>query len=189
MTSLLPVIQQRVARVVLRKASLRGRDVRQEVRDLTHDVFVSVLADGGAILLRWDPALGRSLANYVGWHAERFAASRLRVKSATQESLAVGSECESADEVSVRTTPFEQALVSRDLLVRLLAWLERSLTPRGREMFERLFVREESVQEICESLSLKPEAVYQWRRTLTMAAERGLAALQAEAADDRQERA
>jgi RNA polymerase sigma-70 factor (ECF subfamily) len=77
---LTPVIQARVARVLLRSATGRqaGRAVRQEVEDMTQEVFVSLLEDGGKALRSWAPERGASLKNFVGLLAERQAMSILR---------------------------------------------------------------------------------------------------------------
>src|SRR5262245_1194983 len=71
-----PVIQARVARALLRRAS--GRSVRQEVEDLTQEVFASLFEDDGRILRAWDETRGLSLKNFVGLVAGRQATSILR---------------------------------------------------------------------------------------------------------------
>ncbi len=56
----------------------RGRDARQEVKDLTQHVLMILFAEEGRALLRWDPDGGASFANFVGLIAEREIASILR---------------------------------------------------------------------------------------------------------------
>src|SRR5262245_39126253 len=77
---LTPVIQSRVARGLLsrRVGSASGRNVRQEVEDLTQEVFLVLFADGGKVLRSWEPERGLTLPNFVGLVAERQTASILR---------------------------------------------------------------------------------------------------------------
>lgn len=171
---LVPVILKRVARAVMKRWQLRKRDTRQEVQDLTQDVFVALRASDGALLRKWDPSLGRSLQNYVGWSAEQLVAARMRRQSWSQESLAEDPDHEPARGPAM---PEQDQMLTRDLLVRLHAWLRQNLSARGLEMFDRLFVREESVDQICEQMGLKPDDVYQWRHQLRSTAKRGLATL------------
>src|SRR5687768_1618744 len=70
-----PAVARGLAR---RMVKARGRDLRQEVEDLTQEVFVALFADDARALRLWDPARGASLANFVGLLAEREVASILR---------------------------------------------------------------------------------------------------------------
>src|SRR5262245_51304251 len=77
--ALSPVIQARVARALLRRrAASKARDIRQEVEDLTQEVFVALFADGGRTLREWSPSRGLSLLNFAGLVAEREVASIMR---------------------------------------------------------------------------------------------------------------
>ena len=77
---LTPVIQARVARTLLarRFRLAAGRDVRQEVEDLSQEVFLALFARGGRVLRAWEPERGLSLENFVGLVAERQVLSFLR---------------------------------------------------------------------------------------------------------------
>ncbi len=78
MAHLTPVIQARVARVVMRLARHLDRGVqREEVADLTQDVFLHLLDNDARTLRAWDPARGMSLRNFVGLVAGRHAAAQL----------------------------------------------------------------------------------------------------------------
>ena len=58
--SLTPVVRARVARVLLRRSgAAQGRDVRQELDDLTQDVFVALFEQKGKVLLSVPPWTGR----------------------------------------------------------------------------------------------------------------------------------
>ena len=73
---LTPVIHAGVARTLLARRSLLagGRDLRQEVEDLSQDVFLALFARDGRVLRSWQPELGLSLANFVELVAQRLLA-------------------------------------------------------------------------------------------------------------------
>src|SRR5262245_25583265 len=73
-----PVVQARVARVLWRTRGAAGRDLRQEVEDMSQDVFAFLFQDGARALRAWEPERGLSLANFVGLLAERRTLSTLR---------------------------------------------------------------------------------------------------------------
>src|SRR5687767_4627167 len=75
---LCPVVQARVARVLQRAGRASGRNTRQEVDDMTQEVFATLFDDGGKALRAWQPDRGLSLQNFVGLIAERTAVSILR---------------------------------------------------------------------------------------------------------------
>ena len=170
----LPVIQARVARALLRRAAGRGRAIEQEVADLTQEVFVALFADDAKALRGWDPERGLSLANFVGLLAERRAASLLRTKHRNP-----WSEEPQGDDLETGVIPEGQMpdaqVGSRQLLERLLEELRGSLSPQGLELFYRLYVDEQAVAEICEQTGLSTDAVYKWRSRLRQAARAAMA--------------
>jgi len=161
--ALTPVIQARVARGLLRnRAERAGRDVQQEVEDLTQDVFAALFAQGGRTLRAWDPARGLSLANFVGLVAERQVASTLRSGRRNPWRDVPGE----LDEIEARTEPVpgaEPQLGSKQALEQLLVRMRESLSPRGLELFERLYVDEESVEDVAASMKMTRDAIYTWR--------------------------
>ena len=72
---------------------------------------------------------------------------------------------------------------SRELLQRLLEQLQASLTPRGLDLFYRLYVDEQSIEDVCAQTGLNASSVYQWKSRLGQAARTALAELQAERSD------
>lgn len=163
---LTPVIQVRVARALARSsAAARGnRSIRQELEDLTQEVFVSLLADDGRALRAWDPARGLSLPNFVGLLAQRQVASILRSgkRSPWTEDPADLAELE------VGAEPADTALKleSREMLGLLLQRVREELSPRGLELFHRICVEQESVDSIVSTTGMSPDAVYAWRSRL-----------------------
>ena len=172
-----PVIQARVARALLRRPESRGRDIRQDVADLTQEVFVALFNADGKALRAWDPARGLSFANFVGLLAQRRVSSLLRTKQGAPWSEELDPDV--ASEEPAADAPPDADAGSRELLERLLEQLEGTLSARGMELFHRLYVAQEPVEEVCAQTGLSPNAVHQWRRRLGQAARRALENLQA----------
>ena len=163
---LTPVIQVRVARALARSSvGTRGnRSVRQELEDLTQEVFVALLADDGRALRAWDPTRGLSLPNFVGLLAQRQVASILRSgkRSPWTEDPADLAELETgagSEDSALR-------LESREMLSLLLQRVREELSPRGLELFHRICVEQESVESIVSTTGMSPDAVYAWRSRL-----------------------
>lgn len=164
--ALTPVVQARVARGLLRRGGgARGRDVRQEVEDMTQEVFLSLFDDGGRALRAWAPARGLSLANFVGLVAERQVASILRSgrRSPWTEDPTDG---DVLDASAGRARDHEGEVVSRDLLAAVVERVRAELSPKGLVMFERLVVDDASIETVCAEMEMQPDAVYAWRSRL-----------------------
>lgn len=181
---LTPVVQTRVARSLRRRDRLGSRSVRQEVEDLSQEVFVALFADDAKVLRSWDPARGLSLANFVGFVAERQVASILRTgkRNPWREDPTLTEELDGADPAP---DP-HHAATSRQILRRLLLRLEEVLSPLGRHLFELIYLQEKSVSEVERETGLGSDAVYAWRSRLRRLARRNLAELTSES--ERQER-
>lgn len=170
-----PVVQARVARALLRRRGWRGRDVGQEVADLTQDVFAALFVEDARALRSWDPDKGMSLLNFVGMLAERRVASILR---SGKDRMSGWLSADGADPPGVVGPTADAAVPARLLLQQLLEALEATLSPRAMELFVRLYVEEQSVEEVCAQTGLKPAAVHQWRHRLREAAQAVLRGLE-----------
>lgn len=159
-----PVIQARVARALLRRAS-GGRSTRQEVEDMTQEVFVALFEDGGKVLRSWEPERGMSLANFTGLVAERQVAAILRSgrRSPWTEDPTLSDELERPSDEALGP---EARVASQELLTVLLDRVRAALSPKGLDLFERLYVREESVEVVCAATGMSQDAVYAWRSRL-----------------------
>lgn len=158
-----PVIQARVVRGLLRRRTqAAGRDIRQEVEDMTQDVFGALFAHDARVLRAWDPVRGLSLANFVGLVADRQVASILRSgrKNPWRETPEDLDELESGSEPVPGPEP---RVHSRETLALLLDRMRASLSPRGLELFQRLYVDEEPIDEVARKLEMTRDAVYAWR--------------------------
>jgi DNA-directed RNA polymerase specialized sigma24 family protein len=164
-TEVLPIVQARVARALVRRRGGSGRDVRQEVEDLAQEVFVALFADAGRVLRAWDPSRGLSLASFCGLVAEREAASVLRSgkRSPWKESA---TEVEDLERDLGGSVDVEPQVASREQLALLGERVREELSPRGLELFHRLLVEEESVESVCRTTGMSADAVYAWRSRL-----------------------
>jgi DNA-directed RNA polymerase specialized sigma24 family protein len=169
---LTPVIQARVARTLWRLGS--GRDVRQEVEDLSQDVFLSLFARNGHILRSWQPERGLSLENFVGLVAERKVVSVVRGKGNPWKEDPTAAE--DLDVTDPERDP-EEVTASREQLSLLLERLREELSPLGYRMFVLLFVQEMSVAETMAETGLTADAVYAWSSRLRRLSKKLLAEL------------
>lgn len=158
-----PIIQARVVRALLRRRLLAaGRDVRQEVEDMTQDVFGALFAHDGRALRAWDPERGLSLANFVGLVADRQIASTLR--SGRRNPWRDVPEELDAIEAGADVVPAaEPQIHSRRTLEVLLDRMRASLSVRGLELFQRLYIDEEPIEDVAARMQMTREAIYAWR--------------------------
>lgn len=164
---LAPIVHARVARSLLRSPPGRrqNRDLRQEIEDFVQEVFAALLAKRARLLRSWDPARGLSLENYVGLLTERQVVSILRSgrRSPWTEEATEGP----ALDASVgRTESAHREVASRQVLTKLLERMRAELSPMGQEMFQRLVVDEQTVDEVCAAMQMSADAVYAWRSRL-----------------------
>ncbi len=162
-TRLLPVVQSAVARVLLDQP-FPVRNLREEVRDLTQDVFEILWANSGKVLRNWDPRRGSGLEGYVALVATRRARSILRTARRNP-----WRDLPLEDDELLRllgsTDPGRRA-ASRDLLARLDTALHDSLSPTGLTMWQLLFLEERSIDDVRAQTGQTAAAIYQWRRRI-----------------------
>ena len=169
---LTPVVQSRVARTLLarRHRLAVGRDVRQEVEDLSQEVFLAFFDRDARVLRSWQAERG-SLESFVGLVAERVVLSFLRSgrRNAWKEDLTL------TDGELEPEAPYpgpEEVVASRERLSLLLDRLREELSPQGWQMFELLFIQELSQAEVEAATGLSADAVYAWRSRLRRLVER-----------------
>jgi RNA polymerase sigma-70 factor (ECF subfamily) len=164
-----PIIQARVARLLLSRGRAQGRDLRAQVEDMTQEVFLGLFDQNARALKAWEPARGLSLENWVGLIAHRQAISLLRAgatnpftEDATEDEALGHLATAAAEDVPT----IEARLASREAVVRVLDHLHLSLSPRSLELFHRLYVEEESVDAVTRSTGMTAAAVHTWRSRL-----------------------
>jgi RNA polymerase sigma-70 factor (ECF subfamily) len=162
---LLPVVQVRVARTLVRRRRDDARDVRADVEDLSQDVFAALFADDARLLRAWDPARGLSLVNFCGLIAEREALSLLR-SGRRSPFTETATELEDIERDVEPVPDAELRVASKEQLLLVVDRLREALSPRGLELFYRLIVDEEAVEAVCASTGMTPDAVYAWRSRL-----------------------
>lgn len=163
--TLLPVIQVRVARALLRRKGNDSRDVRQDVEDLAQEVFASLFADDARLLRAWDEARGLSLLNFCGLIAEREAISLLR-SGKRSPFTETATEVDDLEREAEPVADAEIRFASKQKLGLLVERLHEELSPRGLELFYRLIVDEEPVETVCSTSGMSADAVYAWRSRL-----------------------
>jgi len=161
----LPVVQARIARMLVRRKARAGRDVRQEVEDLAQEVFAALFENDGKVLRAWDPKRGLGLPSFCGLVAEREVASILRSGRRSPWS-ADPTDAEVLEKDLDPTPDFEARLATREQLELLVDRVRESLSPLGLEMFERLIVQEEAAETVCAATGMKSDAVYAWKSRL-----------------------
>lgn len=168
---LTPVIQARVARVVLATRLAGGsHGARSQVEDLTQEVFLLLFADSGRVLRSWQPERGLSLENFVGLVARRRAISVLRT-GRTAPWRADPTLDEEPEEPAPQAGPEEEA-ASRQELRLLLRRLREELSPLGWQLFDLLLVKECPVAEVERRTGMSRDALYAWRSRLRRLARR-----------------
>lgn len=162
---LTPVIQKRVARVLLRlRPGASSGQIRQEVEDLTQEVYKTLFDKNGRVLRTWDPERGLSLPNFVGMVAEKRAAGILRPRNGPLRNDEQAIEPD-VDPPHPGPSPVRE-IISREILHRLKDRVKEKLTPEGRQMFELLFLQELSPAEVARKTGKSLDAVYKWQSRL-----------------------
>jgi RNA polymerase sigma factor (sigma-70 family) len=158
-----PVIERRVAATLWQRSG--RRDVRQEVKDMTQAVFLSLFEEDGKALRAWDPARGSALEGFVALLAHRQVISILR-RGRTSPWPDEPKESEWLEAIPADVPLPEQIVASREHLRALLDRVREELSPLGLEMFQRLIVDEEPLDEVGAKLGKSADALYQWRSRL-----------------------
>jgi len=156
---LLDEIQREVAYCLMRAARPSGRDPRQEVRDIVHDVLVMLFDNDARELRRWDPDRGRTLDNFVRLLARRRAVRILgRRRTDPWKEPPLGPEVVDAEADDVLV----ERLEDRAQLGEVLHALHDKMSERDHELFEMLFVEEREPDEVAEAMDMTRGAVNAW---------------------------
>ena len=169
---LTPVIQKRVARALLswRHGAASGRNIHQEVEDFSQEVFLTLFENNAHVLRTWRPEGGLSLRNFVGLVAQRVAGCILRngKRSPWRDDPTL---IEDLDQTAGDPDP-EVVAASREELRLVLDRLKEELSPYGWQMFNLLFLKELSPEEVARKTGRTLAAVYKWQSRLHQLARR-----------------
>ncbi|MEM9458129.1 MAG: sigma-70 family RNA polymerase sigma factor [Myxococcota bacterium] len=156
---LIDCIQREVAICLLRVAGGTGRDPRQEVRDLVHDVVVGLLEGDGRELRRWDPKRGRSLDSFVRLVARRRVARVLGQRRGNPWAMP---SMDPHDIEQDDDTALVRRLEERQQLDMLLVALQGRMNERDHELFELLYVQQVGPEEAANRMDMTRGAVNAW---------------------------
>jgi RNA polymerase sigma-70 factor (ECF subfamily) len=181
--ALVPIVQRRVAIELFRRKGLaRGRNLRQEVDDMTQQVFVSLLEGDARALRAWTPGRGLALPEFVELLASREVASILRSGRRNPWKEDTVADDVMSEYVGVEEGP-ELLASARSFGAALVERLQAQLSPKGVELFELLFVHERDVADVAGALGMSMDAVYAWRSRIARLARQIARELQSEADD------
>lgn len=156
---LLDSLQREVAISLARNVGASGRDPRQEVRDLVHDVLVSLFEHDGRELRRWDPARGRSLDSFVRLVARRRVARVLSQRRGNPWALR---PVDPQDLEHDDDTALVRRLEERQQLDTLLMALQGRMNARDHDLFDLLFVQQLEPEDVAARLEMTRGAVNAW---------------------------
>jgi DNA-directed RNA polymerase specialized sigma24 family protein len=159
---LAPTVRSRITWLLLRNRAIHAQ-IRQELEDLTQEVFAGLFSRGGHELLSWEPGRGMALEGFVGLLAQRRVISILRSR---RRSPFVIAPAPASEEPPISTSAAEQTLIEKQLLYQLVHELRERLSPLGLEMFYRLYVWDQDLELVSRECGLSKDAVYQWRSRL-----------------------
>lgn len=176
-----PIVQARVARALLRSPTRRKqqRDVRQDVEDLTQEVFAGLFADDARALRTWDPTRGMSFANFIGLVTEHQVASIMRSGRRNPWTLEPVVDAD-LDAPQGGADEADSAVYSREVLSAIADRLRVELSPRGLLVFQLLLVEEQSVESVCAAAAMTADALYTFRGRLSKIVRRIAAEVTAE---------
>jgi DNA-directed RNA polymerase specialized sigma24 family protein len=178
---LTPTVQAKVARALLSGGrNSHQRNIREEVRDLSQDIFAVLFDDNAHVLRSWDSDRGIPLRGFVGVVAQRRAISALRT-SRRNPWTEDPTDCTDLDHLRSSTRHPDRQLIARELLDKAIAKVRANLSPRGITLFTMIIADDATNAEIMQATELSADSVYQWRSRLMKALRNELRALGADA--------
>jgi DNA-directed RNA polymerase specialized sigma24 family protein len=161
-----PIVHGRIAKALFRRRGAgQGRNVAQEVEDLSQGVFLALFEEDARALRAWDPARS-PLGAFVCLLADHHVHSVFRS----------GKRRPWSDDLDVLPEPDARAedihgpearFASAEAIEVLLSRLRAELSPKGFDVFARLYVEEQSVETVANELGMTPDALYAWRSRLS----------------------
>ncbi len=159
--ALTPVFQQEAARALRHSGQSTGRNLRQEVTDLTQEIFLSLFERDARALREWRPDGGRGLLTYLRVFARYQAVSLMRTQRRnpyTERPTDLGAP--EAAGLAGQDRDLERRLQDRDTVAALGRRVEREMSELDQRLFHDLFVAERSNEEIAADLAITPGVLY-----------------------------
>lgn len=156
---LMQAVAREAAFAVSRLAAAEGRDPRQEVKDLVHDVLLGLFENDGQQLRRWDPDRGRSLESFVQLIARRRIP---RMLSGGRGNPWADAPIDPADIDTADDADLAKRLEQRNQLDQVLAAMHAKMNERDHELFDLIFVQERSPDAVAEHMEMTRGAVNAW---------------------------
>lgn len=168
MRKLWPIVHHQVGKVLYSlRWLLAGRSLRQEVEELTQQVFVELMDRDWWAFRSWTPSLGRSLPNFIrqfaGWRT--IAILRRRVRWPWIDGELGGEEAALSNTEDVRACP-EKLAASRELGELIYFEAKRRLSPLGWTMFEMIMIEDRPTEDICRLTDMTQGNVHVWANRL-----------------------
>ncbi|MCR9160707.1 MAG: sigma-70 family RNA polymerase sigma factor [Nannocystaceae bacterium] len=156
---LMHAVAREVSFAVARLSKSEGRDPKQEVRDLVHEVLLGLFEDDGKALRRWDPDRGRSLESFVQLIARRRVPRMLSGGRGNPWADAPidPTVIETADDADLA-----QRLEQRDQLDQVLGAVYSRMNERDHELFDLVFIKELASETVAEQMEMTRGAVNAW---------------------------
>lgn len=172
------VLVKRLMQVIharVRRQCLRARQGTEDLDDLVQEIWLKLLADGGARLSAFDPARSASLEGYVGVIAEHEASNLLRLRTAKKRGGHLTAI--QGDDLPAQSPGPEESVEAGELAARLGEHLEQALPPRGLLIFRYAFTDQREPDEVAKMLGVTVQVVYNWQHKIRAAARAFLSAL------------
>lgn len=183
---LTPVIQIRVARALLVGGGGGHRNLREEVEDLTQEVYTTLFGNDARVLRAWRAGAGLNLRNFVGMVARRKVGAVLSVRKRNpwyEQPL----EHDAVERALPSDGDAEHRLATRELLTLALQRTDQVLSERGRQLLEWIVKDGLENDEIRARSALTDAAIYQWRSRILRTLRQHLEELQDEKIGTRRE--
>lgn len=158
-----PVIHGRIAKALYRRRA--GRDIQDELEDMTQEVFLHLFDDDAKVLRSWD-AERSPLGAFVSLIADHHVFSKFRSRARRPWSNDIDELPEPDLHASDVHSP-ELRVSSRQALDAMLERLRAELSPKGFDVFVRLYVEEQSIERVSQDLGMSADALYAWRSRLS----------------------
>lgn len=162
---LMPVLCASVRRAL--RAERGGIGNVEDAYDLSQDIWLHLVADGGRRLRAYDPARGISLESYVAILAEREVVSRHRRAAAQKrgghlKAVPLDDKCPLS---STEPNP-EDSTAAQQLVAALHSSLERELPERGRLVWRYTFADGRNAGEVAELIGVNVQVIYNWQHKI-----------------------